>query len=115
MTTMTINSKQKGKRGELEFSHFLRDHGYSEARRGQQYNGLEGEDVIGLPGFHIEVKITERFNLYDALDQSIRDASEGVPIVAHRKNRREWVIVLQAEDFLKLIDNKRTTTDLGFA
>jgi Holliday junction resolvase len=109
-----INSKAKGARGEREFSSFLRERGYSEARRGQQYSGIEGEDVIGLPGFHIECKRVEKLNIHDAMNQSIRDAAEGqVSIVAHRKNRTEWLVTLRAEDFLKLIDNKNVI-DLGF-
>jgi hypothetical protein len=75
---------------------------------------VEGEDVIGLPGFHLEVKRVERLNIHDAMTQSIRDAAEGqMPIVAHRKNRTEWLVTLRAEDFLKLIDNKGIV-DLGF-
>ena len=34
-----MNSRQKGKRGELELAKVLREHGY-ETRRGQQYSGL---------------------------------------------------------------------------
>lgn len=95
-----INSRAKGAAGELEFANILKDHGYSEARRGQQYNGIEGEDVIGLPNIHIEVKRVEKLNLYDAIDQSIRDAAEGeIPIVAHRKNRQDWQISMRLKDW----------------
>ena len=47
------NSKQKGKRGELEVAHILQEHGY-DARRTAQYCGNTGEaaDVIGLDGQH---------------------------------------------------------------
>ena len=50
-----MNSKRKGKEGELRLVHFLREHGY-ECRRTAQYCGKTGEaaDVIGLPGLHIE-------------------------------------------------------------
>ena len=44
-----VNSKRKGNNGEREFAKLCRFEGY-DVRRGQQYNGLEGEDVIGLPG-----------------------------------------------------------------
>lgn len=99
-----MNSKQKGARGEREFAQFLRDHGYTDARRGQQYNGLDGEDVVGLPGYHCEVKRVERLNIYDAMDQSINDAKDKqVPIVCHKKNRKNWLIILRAEDFIKIL------------
>ena len=42
---MPINSKQKGAKGERELANKLKDYGYN-TRRGQQYNGLEGEDVV---------------------------------------------------------------------
>ena len=79
-----INSREKGKRGEREWAAFCRDQGYPNIRRGQQYSGIEGEDVVGLPGIHIEVKRVERLSLYDAIDQAKRDTKPGrIPIVAH--------------------------------
>jgi hypothetical protein len=93
----------KGKAGELEWAKVCRANGY-DARRGQQYNGADGSaDVVGLPGVHSEVKRVEKLNLYDALDQSKRDARDGeIPIVAHRKNRCEWMVSMRAEDWFKL-------------
>ncbi len=100
-----MNSRDKGARGEREFAAFLREQGFA-ARRGQQYSGLEGEDVIGLPGHHVEVKRVEKLNLRAAMAQSIRDAKEGeVPIVAHRRNWGEWLITLRARDYLKKAEN----------
>ena len=101
---MTINSRQKGASAEREIAKILREYGY-EARRGQQYSGFNGDaDVVGLPGYHIEVKRVENLNLDKAMDQSVRDAKEGeTPIVAHRKNGKEWKVTLHLEDFLKLI------------
>ena len=101
---MGKKSREKGKRGERELAAYLRKHGYASARRGQQYNGADGSaDVVGLPGHHIECKRTERLNVYDAMEQSVRDAREGeVPIVAHRKNRKEWLVVMRLDDYLKM-------------
>lgn len=109
-----MNSNQKGKRGEREWAAFCRDYGFVNARRGQQYSGIGGEDVVGIPGLHQEVKRTERLNVDEALAQAIRDADGGtIPIVAHRKNAerseekkarfyRDWKITLRAEDFLTI-------------
>jgi Holliday junction resolvase len=96
-----MNSKRKGAAGEREFAKVCREHGY-EARRGQQYNGIEGEDVVGLPGVHIEVKRVERLNIEEAMSQSKADAQGKIPIVAHRKNNCEWLITMRAEDWFKL-------------
>ena len=98
-----MNSRQKGKRGELELSKKLREYGY-EARRGQQYNGADGSaDVLGLPGIHIECKRVERLNLEDAMAQSKRDAREGeIPTVMHRKNNCKWLVTLDIDDFMRM-------------
>ena len=95
-------SKDKGKRGEREVAALLRRHGFS-ARRGQQFCGASGDaDVVGMPGYHVEVKRTERFDLYGALRQAEADARDGeVPIVFHRRNGMRWVVVMDAEDFLR--------------
>lgn len=100
---MAKKSKDKGKNGELDVARLFRGHGY-EARRGQQYCGSNGDaDVVGPPGIHIEVKRTEAFRLYDALDQAKRDAKEGLfPIVVHRKNHHEWVVVMTFDDWMEL-------------
>lgn len=104
-----MNSRQKGKRGELELSRFLRDRGY-DARRGVQYQGsADSPDVVGLSGVHIECKRTERLELYDALDQSRRDAGEGeIPVVMHRRNNCDWVCILRLDDFLRLYGEATT-------
>ena len=52
---------------------------------------------------HGEVKRSERLNVYAAMDQAIRDAGgQAVPIVLHRRNRREWLAILRLEDFLEM-------------
>ena len=98
-----MNSRNKGAKGERELSNVLKDYGYK-CRRGQQYCGSNGDaDVVGLPGIHIECKRVERLNLYDAMDQSKRDASEGeIPAVFHRKNRCEWLVTMSLEDWITL-------------
>lgn len=100
-------SRDKGKRGERELAAILREYGYS-CHRGQQYCGANGDaDVTGLHGIHIEVKHTERLNLYDALSQSRHDAREGeLPIVAHRKNNSEWVVIQPLADWIRLYSER---------
>ena len=98
-------SRQKGKRGELECAELLRAHGF-QAQRGQQHSGSpDSPDVKhDIPGLFIEVKRTERFNLYAALEQAKGDRRAGdIPCVLHRMNGREWVAVLPAEDLLTIL------------
>lgn len=98
-----MNSREKGKRGELEVAHLLQKYGY-DARRGQQYAGSNGDpDVVGLPGIHIEVKRVEKLNIDDALQQSIRDAKDAeIPVVMHRKNRTEWKVTMLFDDWINM-------------
>ncbi len=100
-------SREKGKRGEREVANILKERGY-DAKRGVQYQGSpDSPDVVGLPGAHIEVKRTERFDLYSALEQCIGDSGSGeTPVVVHRKNNKDWVAVLRLEDFLDLYEKR---------
>lgn len=98
-----MNSRNKGKRGELEVAHLLQKYGY-ETRRGQQFSGANGDaDVVGLPGIHIEVKRVEKLNIDEALEQAIRDKRESeIPIVMHRKNRTKWKVTMLFDDWMML-------------
>ena len=102
-----INSIQKGKVGERELAHELNKYGY-ETRRGQQYCGSNGDaDVVGISGLHIECKRVEKLNIDNAMEQSINDARENeVPVVIHRKNRKNWLVTLPLEEFIKLWQKK---------
>ena len=99
------NSRAKGKRGELAWRDFLREHGYPDARRGQQFKGGPGSpDVVGGPeGWHPEVKFVERLNVREAMAQAEAEAGEGeLPYVAHKTKRTGWLVTIRAEDFLGL-------------
>ena len=109
---MATNGKRKGKEGELELAHKLKEYGY-DAKRSVQYNGKDGQaDVLGLPHIHIECKRVEKLNIYDAIDQAKRDAKNGdKPTVFHRKNRCNWLVTMELDSFMELyagyIDNNR--------
>ena len=100
-----MNSNQKGKRGEREAAQFLANEGFP-ARRGQQFaGGTDSPDIIceTLPGIHFEVKRTERGNPYDWISQAQRDAGYKLPVVLHRRNDHEWLAVLPAKDFFRIV------------
>lgn len=98
-----MNSREKGKRGERMAASKFREHGF-DARRGVQYKGGPGSpDVVGPEGIHIEVKFTNHFRMWDALAQSKHDAGEGeMPIVMHKCDRSEWVVVQPFDDWIEL-------------
>ena len=96
-----MNSRAKGKRGELEYAKWLRDNfDLPDARRGQQYCGLEGNaDVVnGFPQTHAEVKFVESLNLHRAMGQAVADCGDAIPYVVHKKNRQDMMITVRAGD-----------------
>lgn len=95
-----VNSRNKGKRAELQLAHKLQEWGFP-ARRSQQFAGINGDaDVVGCPYLHIECKAVERLNIHDAMNQSKRDAKEDeYPVVIHKKNRTPWLITMELDDF----------------
>lgn len=103
-----VNSKQKGARGEREFSKLCKAQGWSEAHRTAQYCGNTGDasDVTGLPGIHIEVKVGGNIRLYEARDQAVRDVTAAgngdLPIIAHKRDRDEWLITMRADDWFAI-------------
>ena len=106
-----MNSKKKGNSGELELLHFFHDAGFPVYRNDQRYRGgIENPDLcltVGNIQYHCEVKRTERLQLYEAMEQAVHDANgKTTPIVLHRKNRREWVVIMRLNDFLSLSKRK---------
>lgn len=101
---LLVNSRAKGKRGELELAAFLREHGI-EARRGQQFSGgTDSPDVVtALTSVHFECKRVESGSLYGWLAQARRDCGGKTPVVAHRKNNEDWVAILPLANLLALL------------
>lgn len=106
-----MNSREKGKRGERQWRDELRANGY-DARRGQQFSGSPDSPDVAceqLRWVHFEVKAVEKLNVQDAMDQARRDAGRlatgchKVPIVAHKRNFREWLVTMTAEVFFRFL------------
>lgn len=100
-----MNSRSKGKRGELEIAAYLRARGH-EARRGQQFSGgTDSPDVVSsISGVHLEVKRVEAGNPYNWLAQAIRDARQKMPVVVHKRNRQDWIAIVRLDDLMTLIE-----------
>ena len=111
MEKKSINSREKGKRGEREAVNFLTTLGWM-AKRGQQYaGGTDSPDVIhDIPGVHLEVKRVERLNLGAAMAQARRDAGPKTPVVMHRRNGEDWLVTVDAVTFFNLV--KQNVEDL---
>lgn len=101
-------SLEKGKRGEQEVARVLKNFGFP-ARRSVQYCGSTGEaaDVVGLDGFHLEVKRCESLRLADWLRQAERDCGGAIPVVCHRRSNERWYATLPMDDLFRLIAGLR--------
>ena len=105
-----MNSRRKGKTGELSLVKKLKEYGY-DVRRGVQYCGANGDaDVVGIDHMHIECKFTANGHgsTYDWLEQAKRDAKpDEVPVVMHKKVSKqdrgnEWLVTMRLDDFMAL-------------
>ena len=109
------NSKQKGKRGELEFVHALKALGI-DARRTQQFCGTEGTADVDseIDGLHWEVKRRTSIAAMRFIEQAERDRRSGdVPIVAMREDRGPWTLMIRLEhlqDLIKKFADHETST-----
>ena len=106
-------SRDKGKVGERELAHELTRVLGVDARRGVQFRGSPGSpDVIAaIPDVHFECKRTERFRLYEALDQAVADAGTNIPVVLHRQNRKPWVAIVRLDDLPTLVQKLAFVTN----
>lgn len=115
MKSKRTNGRAKGAAGERELANYLKARGY-EARRGQQFSGgTDSPDVVcaALPTFHLECKRVEggTETLYKWMAQSQRDAGKKTPLVVHRKNKSDWLVVMRLEDFLGQIALNRYASE----
>lgn len=101
---MARKSREKGKRGERELAEALRNLGV-QARRGVQFaGGPESPDVVSDFPVHWECKRSETFQPYQALAQASAEAPDGVtPVVAHRRNGKHWIAVLDLAAFVRIV------------
>lgn len=99
-----MNSRQKGARGEREAAAAWATVMGCRARRGQQFSGgTDSPDVVSDYGnIHLEVKRVERGNPYWWVEQAERDCGGKIPLVLHRKDRRDWLVVMRLADVPRL-------------
>lgn len=101
-----MKSRAKGCRGERDAAAAWSATFGVESRRGQQFaGGTDSPDIVtGHQSVHVEVKRTERGNPYVWLDQAVADAGEKVPVVLHRRNGREWILIVRLTDAPRLAE-----------
>jgi len=103
---MPVNSKRKGKIGELEVVKILEGKGFT-ARRSQQFKGSPtSPDLISNFPFEIEVKFKEQLNIHKAVDKIKKESGKEFSCVIHRKKRTSWLFTTTLEDFLDFLASK---------
>lgn len=122
---MSVNSCQKGKRGEREAVKLLASMGFVDARRTAQHNGQSEDaesDVVcphTLPDLHIEVKFggdgqrwgPGLYELQNACHQAKRDSHGSPWVVLHRANREKlWKATAELEGLVVTVAGE---SDIG--
>lgn len=98
-----VNSRRKGKTGELEAARYLREHLGLPASRSAQHSGKEQADLRGVPGVHFEVKRRRKIGACQFMEQAQADAATGeIPVVLLRPDDGHWLILLDPRDVERL-------------
>jgi hypothetical protein len=111
-----LNSRQKGKRGELEARNYVREHWHSpQCIRSAQAGGAFAADLLNAgEGLHVEVKRRQRIAATHFMKQAEQDCGDmEVPVVLMREdNYPTWMVMFRIEDtdkFLEIIRHNRET------
>ena len=98
------NNRQRGKYGERSCRDAIKEHWLMSGahRTGQTSAKVSGADLAGTGKLHVEVKLRKSLSVEKFLEQAIRDARPGlVPVVAMRRDKGEWLVMLRMRDSLK--------------
>ena len=101
-----VNSRQKGKRGELDLCHALKAVMGWTARRSQQFCGDSGDSDVVIeehPNLFVECKLVQALNLTAVMKLAVEQAHEKLPAVFHRRDREEWLVTVRLADLARLI------------
>lgn len=98
---MGASQRRKGQGGEREVAVLLADHWGTIVKRrlGQPRDG--GHDLDGTGAWSIEVKRRKRLETLEGWLQQAK-AGGGQPAVFLRADGGEWLVLVRAEDFIRL-------------
>lgn len=103
---MPVNSREKGKRGELQWAKALTSFGWPSERGQQRAGGPDSPDVKGaLDGvIYWEVKRQHNRALNTWHDKAVSEAPAGaVAVVVHRRNHQPWTCTLGLLDLARVL------------
>lgn len=102
-----LNSKAKGKRGELYVVNKFKEEGFK-CNRTAQFKGNTGraDDIEGIDYIHAEVKFVENLSISKAMEQAERDCKaskrDAFPVVFHKRAREPLRITMNFEDWIQM-------------
>lgn len=115
---MALNSRRKGKAGELEACQKLRELFGWAVQRSQQFCGRAGDDDIQVaqtPGLFWEIKREQNCNVHKAMQRASEDAGRRCPVLMHRKNRSDWLLTIRLADLPRLCHAYQSASDDSMA
>jgi len=104
---LALNSRRKGKVGELEAAAFLRENFGWTTRRSQQHSGTcDSADlrVEQTPRLWWEIKRHERLNVPETMRIAISQAGRKIAVLMHRPSRSEWLLTIRVIDLPVLVN-----------
>lgn len=102
---MALNSRRKGKTGELEAAEILRTLFGWTTRRTQQYSGTSDTADLRVeqtPSLFWEIKRVCRLNVPKAMRTAASQCGRRVPVLMHRPDRSDWLITIRVQDLPQL-------------
>lgn len=115
---MAVNSRAKGKVGELTACHDLQAlFGWSAHRTQQRTGWSDGNspdiEVEQTPSLFWEIKRVEKLNIPRALALAVKQAGRRCPVVMHRPNRSTngWMLTIRLEDLPRLAHAYQSAID----
>lgn len=116
---MAVDSRRKGKNGELEACHSLREMFGWSAMRTQQRTGWSPNgdspdiEVAQTPDIFWEIKRVQALNVPRALSLAVKQCGRRCPVVMHRPDRSPngWMLTLRLSDLPRLVHAYTTAID----
>lgn len=99
-------SRNKGKRGEREVATLLREAGHTVRRGWQSRSGSDEADVIGLPGWWIEVGFGRTIKPRPKLAQACEACGPmDIPVAITRGGARgdDWIVTMRLSDWIESV------------
>jgi hypothetical protein len=115
---LALNSRRKGKVGELEAAQFLRETFGWTTRRSQQHSGTaDSADlrVSQTPDLWWEIKRVERLNVPKTMKIAVAQSGRRTPVLMHRPSRSEWLLTIRVIDLPVLVHAFETAQALPVA